>query len=133
MRWRVVLLAAAMIAVLAVAGGAALAAAIDGTRGDDRLRGTNARDQRTGHAGDDVLWGRGSADNLDGDGGRDTIYTGPKGESAKAGVDAGPGNDRIYAFNRPASGDVVNCGFGRDRVTADSRDVLDGCNRVSRP
>ncbi len=117
--------------VLAVAGGAALAAAIDGTRGDDRIRGTSARDQLTGHAGDDVLWGRGSADNLDG--GRDTIYTGPKGESAKDVVDAGPGNDRVYAFNRPASRDVVNCGSGFDRVTADTRDVLEGCNRVSRP
>ncbi len=80
-----------------------------------------------------MLWGRGSADNLDGDGGRDTIYTRPKGESAKDLVDAGPGNDRIYAFNRPASRDVINCGPGRDRVTADSRDVRDGCNRVSRP
>ncbi len=80
-----------------------------------------------------MLWRRGSADNLDGDGGRDTIYTRPKGESAKDLVDAGPGNDRIYAFNRPASRDVINCGPGRDRVTADSRDVRDGCNRVSRP
>ncbi|HEV2742496.1 MAG TPA: hypothetical protein VGV91_05025, partial [Rubrobacter sp.] len=50
-------------------------AAIDGTRGDDRIKGTNARDQLTGHAGDDVLIGLRSADNLDGDGGRDTIYT----------------------------------------------------------
>ncbi len=110
-----------------------MAAAIGGTRGDDRIRGTNARDQLTGHAGDDVLWGRGSADNLDGDSGRDTIYTGPKGECAKDVVDAGPGNDRVYAFNRPASRDVVNCGSGFDRVTADTRDVLEGCNRVSRP
>ena len=98
--------------------------------GDDRIRGTNARDQLTGHV---VLWGRGSADNLDGDGGRDTIYTGPKGESVKDVVDSGPGNDRVYAFNRPASRDIVNCGSGFDRVTADSRDVLEGCNRVSRP
>jgi hypothetical protein len=57
-----------------------------------------------------VLWGHGSADNLDG--GRDTIYTGPKGESAK---------------------DAVDAGAGFDRATADSRDVLDGCNRASRP
>ena len=127
------MLVAAMMAVLAVAGGATLAAAIDGTRGDDRIRGTSARDQLTGHAGDDVLWGRGSADNLDGDSGRDTIYTGPKGAFAKDVVDAGAGNDRVYAFNRPASRDVVNCGSGVDRVTVDSRDVLDGCNRVSRP
>ena len=101
--------------------------------GDDRIRGTNAGDQLTGHAGDDVLIGLRSADNLDGDGGRDTIYTGPKGESAKDVVDAGAGNDRVYAFNPPASRDVVNCGPDFDRVTADSRDVLDGCNRVSRP
>ena len=126
------MLVAAMMAVLAVAGGATLAAAIDGTRGDDRIRGTNARDQLTGHAGDDVLWGRGSADNLDGDSGRDTIYTGPKGASAKDVVDARVGNDRGYAFNRPASRDVVNCGPGFGRVTVDSRDVLDGCNQVSR-
>ena len=110
-----------------------MAAAIDGTRGDDRIKGTNARDQLTGHAGDDVLIGLRSADNLDGDGGRDTIYTGPKGESAREVVDAGDGNDRVYAFNRPASKDVISCGPGIDRVTADSRDVLDSCNRLSRP
>ena len=115
------------------ASGVAVAAAIDGTRGDDRIKGTNALDQLTGHAGDDVLIGLRSADNLDGDGGRDTIYTGPKGESANDVVDAGDGNDRVYAFNRPASRDIVNCGRGFDRVTADARDLLEGCNRVSRP
>ncbi len=80
-----------------------------------------------------MLIGLRSADNLDGDGGRDTIYTGPKGESARDVVDAGDGNDRVHAFNRPASKDVISCGPGIDRVTADSRDVLDSCNRVSRP
>ena len=96
-----------------------MAAAIDGTRGDDRIKGTNARDQLTGHAGDDVLIGLRSADNLDGDGGRDTIYTGPKGESARDVVDAGDGNDRVHAFNRPVSKNVISCGAGFDRVTAD--------------
>jgi hypothetical protein len=28
--------------------------------------------------------------------------------------------------------DYVDCGFGRDRVTADRRDVLSGCERVKR-
>ena len=80
-----------------------------------------------------MLIGLRSADNLDGDGGRDAIYTGPKDESARDVVDAGDGNDRVYAFNRPASKDVISCGPGFDRVTADSRDVLESCNRVSRP
>ncbi len=56
MRRSVVLLVVMMV-VLAVAGGAALAATIDGTRGDDRIRGTNARDQLNGEGGADVLWG----------------------------------------------------------------------------
>ena len=116
-----------------MAGGAAVAAAIDRTRGDDRIKGTNARDQLTGRGGDDVLIGLRSADNLNG-GGRDTIYTGPKGdESARDFVDGRAGNDVVGAFNRPASRHVSDCGPGFDRVTADSRDVPDGCNRVSRP
>jgi hypothetical protein len=66
-----------------------------------------------------VLWGPRSAETLNGDPGRDTIYTGPKDKSARGVVDAGAGNDVVRAFNRPASKDVVDCGPGRDRVTAD--------------
>jgi len=80
-----------------------------------------------------VLWGLRSADTLNGGPGKDTIYTGPRDESARDIVDAGAGIDVVRAFNRPASRDVINCGPGFDRVTADSRDVLDECNRVSRP
>jgi hypothetical protein len=60
MRRRVVFLVAVMMAVLAMAGGAALAVTIDGTRGDDWIRGTNAPDHLNGGAG------------------KDSIYTGPK-------------------------------------------------------
>lgn len=89
-------------------------------QGEDRIRETNAPDQLTGRGGADVLWGLRSADTLNGDSGRDV-------------VDASAGNDVVRAFKRPASKDVIGCGPGRDRVTADSRDVPDGCNRVSRP
>jgi len=64
MRWRVSLLAVPSMAALA---------AIDGTSVDERIKGTNARDQLTGR-GDDVLIGLRSADNLNG-GGRDTPST----------------------------------------------------------
>ena len=80
-----------------------------------------------------MLWGLRSADTLNGDSGRDTIYTGPKDESSRDVVDASADNDVVRAFKRPASKDVIDCGPGRDRVTADSRDVLDGCIQVSRP
>jgi hypothetical protein len=42
----------------------------------------------------------------------------------------GAGNDVISA--RDGSRDVIDCGAGLDRVTADRRDRLRGCERVSR-
>jgi len=48
-------------------------------------------------------------------------------------ISAGDGDDFVRVFNRPAARDVVDCGGGLDRVVADRRDLLAGCNRVSRP
>ena len=45
-------------------------------------------------------------------------------------VRAGFGNDVISA--RDGSRDVIECGPGNDAVTADRRDRLRGCERVSR-
>jgi Ca2+-binding RTX toxin-like protein len=111
MRWRAILLVAAMLVVLAAVGGVALAVTINGTSGDDRLRGSNGRDQISGNRGDDVIWGLRSMDTLNG----------------------GRGDDVIRVFNSPAAQDVVFCGDGFDRAVADARDVLAGCNRVTRP
>jgi hypothetical protein len=36
----------------------------------------------------------------------------------------------MKVVNHPAAKDVVRCGDGRDRVIADSRYVLSGCERV---
>ncbi len=47
-------------------------------------------------------------------------------------LDGGRGNDRSRVFNRPAAKDVVDCGSGFDHVRADRKDVLTGCNRVTR-
>lgn len=133
MRRRLVLLVVAVMAVLSVAGGVALAANLTGTGGDDELRGTNVSDRITGRGGDDDLYGRRGADSLTGGRGHDLIDTGPRDEVAQDFVAAGRGNDRIHAYNRPAARDVIDCGRGFDRVTVDAKDVFDGCNRVFRP
>jgi hypothetical protein len=80
-----------------------------------------------------LLRGLKGADALSGDSCRDAIYTGPRNEYAEDVVDAGEGDDAVRALNRPASRKTIDCGPGLDRVTVDARDVVDGCNRVSRP
>jgi hypothetical protein len=45
-------------------------------------------------------------------------------------VDGGAGNDRIKVNNHKR--DKVNCGKGRDRVTADRNDKLTGCEKITR-
>ena len=59
--------------------------------------------------------------------------SGTTGSSAARGATAstaGGGNDSINSANGVR--ELVDCGFGRDRVTADRRDVLSGCERVKR-
>jgi len=132
-RRRAILLAAAVVVALMVAGGMALAKSLDGTMRDDRLIGSNHRDQIAGEGGEDLIRGLRSADALSGGDDDDTIYAGPTHESAMDVVSAGGGDDFVRVFNRPAARDLVDCGNGFDRVVADSRDVLAGCNRVRRP
>ncbi len=133
MRLRLVLLVATMMAVLAVASGVAVAAAIDGTRGDDRIKGTNARDQLTGHAGDDVLIGLRSADNLDGDGGRQGHHLhGPEGR-VRQGRRRRRRRQRQGLRFQPARLEGRDLLRPRHRQgNGRPRDVLEGCNRVSR-
>jgi hypothetical protein len=133
MRRRMILMVVAMFAVLAVAGGVALAATIDGTKGDDRLIGTLKADQIDGKGGQDLIRGRLGADTLNSGAGDDTVYAGPRDESAVDEVSAGKGDDWIRVLNRPAAKDVVDCGSGFDRVVVDSKDIVSGCNRVHRP
>jgi Ca2+-binding RTX toxin-like protein len=133
MRRRVILMVVAMLAVLALAGGVALAATIDGTNGNDRLIGTDRADQIDGRGGQDVIRGHEGADTLDGGAGADDIWAGAEDEFAQDSVTGGGGDDVIRAFNKPASKDIIDCGSGFDRAVVDSKDVLSGCNRVVRP
>ena len=99
---------------------------LDGDGGDDSLWGGDGRDRLFGGSGNDRLLGGAKADELHGDTGNDQLVPG----TGRDRVWGGPGNDTISA--RDGSRDVIDCGAGLDRVTADRRDRLRGCERVSR-
>jgi Ca2+-binding RTX toxin-like protein len=99
---------------------------LDGDGGDDSLWGGDGRDRLFGGTGNDRLLGGAKGDELHGDAGNDQLFPG----TGRDRVWGGPGNDTISA--RDGSRDVIACGTGLDRVTADARDHLRGCERVSR-
>ena len=124
-----------------------------GTRDDDALAGTSAGDRLSGGLGadgisggagddcllggpgDDLLLGNAGADDLRGEGGNDVLRGGAGNDALRGGggsnrVAGGGGADVVSAAN--GRRDVVDCGTGRDRVTADRRDRLRGCERVTR-
>jgi uncharacterized repeat protein (TIGR01451 family) len=99
---------------------------LDGDGGDDQLWGGNGRDRLVGGAGNDVLRGGLKRDVILGGDGDDQLLPGTGQDLVRAGF----GNDVISA--RDGSRDVIECGPGNDAVTADRRDRLRGCERVSR-
>ncbi len=123
-----------------------------GTARGERLVGTVGGDRILARGGPDRINARGGADCVHGQAGNDTI-NGAAGNdhiSGEAGADhiaggfgndiirGGGGKDRLYGgigrdviFSRDGRRDIVNCGRGRDRVRADRRDRLVGCEIVS--
>ncbi len=126
-----------------------------GGRAGDRLSGDNGANELTGGEGTDRLDGRGgpdylrsadqfefeaggarTKDRLIGGGGDDSLVGTAGANRIEPGrgrdeVDAGAGNDRIFARDR--STDAIDCGRGRDRVSLDALDSIGrGCERVSR-
>jgi uncharacterized repeat protein (TIGR01451 family) len=99
---------------------------LDGDGGNDSLWGGDGRDRLFGGSGNDRVLGGAKGDELHGDSGDDQLFPG----SGRDRVWGGPGNDTISA--RDGSRDVIDCGAGLDRVSADRRDRLRGCERVSR-
>ena len=75
------------------------------------------KDRLFGGRGGDALYGGRGNDLLDGNTGQDRLR-------------GGPGNDLIRASD--GRRDRVNCGPGRDHVRADRRDLLRGCEVVTR-
>jgi Ca2+-binding RTX toxin-like protein len=107
-----------------------------GGRGDDRLSAPrNSWGSLAGGPGDDVLIGGRQGDGISGGDGNDRLRAAGGADSIKAGpgrdpVFGGPGRDRINS--RDSHRDRVRCGAGRDRVKADRRDRLRGCEVVRR-
>jgi hypothetical protein len=95
-----------------------------GTAHADRLTGTPHTDLLRGLGGKDLLRGLGGTDRLEGGVGADRIVGGPGRDL----VIGGDGNDDIDV--KDGQVDTVRCGAGRDRVRADRRDHLSGCERV---
>jgi hypothetical protein len=99
---------------------------LDGDGGNDQLSGGDGRDRLFGGVGNDRLTGGLKADELSGGAGDDQLLPG----QGRDRVRGGAGNDVVSA--RDGSRDVVDCGPGFDRVTADRRDVLRRCEKRSR-
>jgi hypothetical protein len=75
-----------------------------------------------GGTGNDTLTGSPRGDDLDGQLGDDTITGGGGSDS----ISGGAGKDTINALD--GQRDTINCGFGRDTVTADASDTKRFCN-----
>ena len=110
---------------------------INGLAGNDTLYGDacsskagvaqDGNDRMNGGAGNDRLYGAGGADVLSGASGNDSLVGG-KGKNSYSG---GAGNDTISAANGVK--ERINCGAGKkDKVTADRKDKVRGCEKVRR-
>ena len=120
------------------------------------LVGGTARDVLSGRGGDDCLFGRTGDDLLDRRDRRRTCSTAASGDDrikGDAGEDkfrAGNGNDDITPgagqdtgqwlkaamttiLARDGDRDMIDCGAGVDKVTADRSDVVKNCEYVKRP
>jgi Ca2+-binding RTX toxin-like protein len=99
---------------------------LDGGPGRDKLKGQKGDDTLTGGPGNDVLIGGPGNDKLNGGKGNDTLI----GNGGKDSLVGGPGNDTINS--RDGVRELVKCGPGRDKVRADKKDRLSGCESVRR-
>jgi NitT/TauT family transport system substrate-binding protein len=95
------------------------------TSADDLLNGWDKADAFNGGAGNDTILGFEGNDTLTGGPGNDVIDGGLGGDR----ISGGPGNDVISAIDRQR--DTIDCGAGKDRVYADTKDKLVGCETVS--
>ena len=108
----------------------------EGGRGNDVLSAPPSTDGiLDGGSGNDVITGGRGFDLLDGGAGNDRVAGGGGPDE----ITGGPGKDRLFGgagrdtiSSRDSKRDTVRCGPGRDRVKADRRDRVRGCERISR-
>jgi Ca2+-binding RTX toxin-like protein len=117
---------------------------ICGLAGDDVIRGLAGNDRLCGNAGNDRLYGNGGADRLRGNAGNDGLDGGAGNDALDGGTGndvlqggrgldtlvGGAGRDRISV--KDGKRDRVDCGPGRDTVTADRKDRLRRCEKTKR-
>ena len=107
-----------------------------GDAGNDGITGGLGNDRAAGGLGDDRVAGDVGSDRLAGDAGVDALYGGAGKDRLVGGADAdklfgGAGRDVISA--RDGSRDRIDCGSGRDKVSADRDDkVARNCEVVKR-
>ena len=123
-RKTILVLASVALAVLVV-GGAAWAANVQGTGGDDVLSGTENRDTINPFDGNDTVRALGGNDDVRHSFGNDTIYGGAGNDTLRGGrgndaIYGGPGKDLIdCAYLETRSGDVADTAYytpGQDTV-----------------
>src|SRR5215213_2864335 len=84
-----------------------------------------------GGDGNDVVLGGKGSDNVIGQEGNDLLADGNEPKPVKDTLNGGDGNDVFFVWNDPAGKDVVACGDGLDRVSADRADALaNDCEKV---
>lgn len=96
---------------------------VSGGDGDDSLRGGPGAQDLLGRGGSDTLRGEGGGDCVDGGAGRDVI----RGGDGRDDLRGDAGRDEIDSVD--GQRDTVACGPGRDRVRADRKDRVRGCER----
>ena len=108
---------------------------LSGRGGDDCLFGFSGDDRLTGGTGKDLLVGSSGDDRLNGDAGDDKINAGNGNDDITPGLgkdvaNGQGGDDTISA--RDGTRDTIDCGAGRDKVTADRTDAVKNCEFVKR-
>jgi Ca2+-binding RTX toxin-like protein len=154
---RAILLLSAMVTMVLVAAGVALAALFVGTIGDDpscaattgddeiamgpgndTCSALAGNDQVSGDSGNDTLFGNPGNDQVFGDSGDDTLH----GNLDNDQVYGGTGNDQLFgdfgtdflnSVDNVSGNDTVNGGNGIDRCVVDEGDIVSECDqRVTR-
>jgi hypothetical protein len=105
-----------------------------GTKGPDRLKGTDAKNEISGLRGPDYITGKQRADELHGNRGKDEV----RANNGRDRVFGGRGKDELYGGGsndtmnaRDAYKDNVNCGLGIDTAYVDRLDrVNQDCENV---
>lgn len=109
---------------------------LDGSTGPDRLSGLGGDDIFAGRRGDDMLSGGDGDDRITGDRGADVIRGGNGKDTLTGGFDrdalyGGPGNDTLTPGSG-VSGELVDCGPGRDTAIVGRGDRTRSCEVVRR-